>query len=80
MSESKSKWNAFESFVEGVIYDRDLSVSARLFGLFLKPFSVLFSGIVRLRLFLYQNQIFFKNKPLDCFVIVVGNLTVGGDG
>ena len=80
MSESKSKWNAFESFVEGVIYDRDLSVSARLFGLFLKPFSVLFSGIVRLRLFLYRNQIFFKNKPLDCFVIVVGNLTVGGNG
>ena len=65
MSESKSKWNAFESFVEGVIYDRDLSVSARLFGLLLKPFSVLFSGVVRLRLFLYQNQIFFKNKPLD---------------
>jgi tetraacyldisaccharide 4'-kinase len=80
MSESKSKWNAFESFVEGVIYDRDLSVSARLFGLFLKPFSILFSGIVRLRLFLYRNQIFFKNKPLDCFVIVVGNLTVGGTG
>lgn len=74
------KWSEFESFVEGVIYDRDLSVSARLFGLFLKPFSFLFSAIVRVRLALYTNRVFFKNKPLDCMVIVVGNLTVGGTG
>ena len=33
------KWEDFEGFVEGVIYDRDLSVSARLFGLFFQPFS-----------------------------------------
>ena len=80
MPNGNSKLIAFESFVEGVIYDRDLSVSARIFGLFLKPFSWLFSLIVRIRLFLYKNQIFFKNKTLDCFVIVVGNLTVGGTG
>ena len=80
MPNGNSKLIAFESFVEGVIYDRDLSVSARIFGLFLKPFSWLFSLIVRIRLFLYKNQIFFKNKSLDCFVIVVGNLTVGGTG
>jgi tetraacyldisaccharide 4'-kinase len=76
----KEKWSDFEEFVEGVIYDRDLSVSARLFGLFLRPFSFLFSGIVRLRLFLYTRRIFFKDTPLDCLVIVVGNLTVGGTG
>lgn len=76
----KEKWSDFEEFVEGVIYDRDLSVSARLFGLFLRPFSFLFSGIVRLRLFLYTRRIFFKDIPLDCLVIVVGNLTVGGTG
>lgn len=62
------------------MYDRDLSVSARLFGLFLRPFSILFSGIVRLRLFLYSNRIILHNKPLDCMVVVVGNLTVGGTG
>ncbi len=76
----KSKWNDFEEFVEGVIYDRDLSVSARLFGLFLNPFSYLFSLIVRIRLFLYAKRWFFKDKPIDCFVLVVGNLTVGGTG
>lgn len=76
----KEKWSDFESFVESVIYDRDLSVSARLFGLFLRPFSFLFSGIVRLRLFLYSNRLFLRDKPLDCLVIVVGNLTVGGTG
>ena len=76
----KDKWSDFESFVESVIYDRDLSVSARLFGLFLRPFSFLFSGIVRLRLFLYSNRLFLRDKPLDCLVIVVGNLTVGGTG
>ena len=77
---SKEKWNEFESFVEGVLYDRDLSVSARLFGLFLMPFSFVFSAIVRLRLFLFTNRIILKNKPLDCLVVVVGNLTVGGTG
>ena len=77
---TKRKWASFESFVEGVIYDRDLSVSARLFGLFLHPFSYLFSTIVRLRLFLYSRRFVFKDKPLDCLVLVVGNLTVGGTG
>lgn len=77
---AKRKWTDFEGFVEGVIYDRDLSVSARLFGLFLHPFSYLFSAIVRLRLFLYSNRIVFRDKPLDCLILVVGNLTVGGTG
>ena len=76
----QNKVRDFESFVEGVLYDRDLSVSARLFGLFLRPFSILFSGIVRLRLFLYSHRIVLRNKPLPCMVVVVGNLTVGGTG
>ena len=77
---ARRKWTDFEGFVEGVIYDRDLSVSARLFGLFLRPFSYLFSAIVRLRLFLYSHRLLFKDRPLDCLVLVVGNLTVGGTG
>ena len=76
----KQKWSDFENFVEGVLYDRDLSVSARLLGLFLHPFAILFSGVVRIRLFLYTNRIIFRNKPLNCMVVVVGNLTVGGTG
>jgi tetraacyldisaccharide 4'-kinase len=76
----QEKWSDFEGFVEGVIYDRDLSVSARLFGLFLRPLSFLFSGIVRFRLFCYTRRFIFKDKPVNCLVIVVGNLTVGGTG
>ena len=77
---TKKIFRNFEGFVEGVIYDRDLSISARLFGLFLYPFSHLFSVIVRTRVFLYGKRILLKDKPLDCFVLVVGNLTVGGTG
>ena len=77
---TQERWSDFESFVEGVIYDRDLSVSARLFGLFLFPFSILFKFIVKVRVFLYSKSLVLKDKPLDCLVIVVGNLTVGGTG
>ncbi|NDG99893.1 MAG: tetraacyldisaccharide 4'-kinase [Opitutae bacterium] len=76
----KQRWGDFESFVEGVLYDRDLSISARLFGLFLNPFSYLFYGIVWSRLFLYSKGLFFRSTRLDALVIVVGNLTMGGTG
>lgn len=74
------KWEAFESFVEAVIYDRDRSPSARVFGFFLQALSYLFGGVARLRLYLYRNRIILKDKPLGCLVVVVGNLTVGGTG
>ena len=77
---AKRKWSDFESFVEGVLYDRDLSISARIFGLFLHPFSYLFWAIVRIRLFLYNYGWFLKKIELDGLVIVVGNLTMGGTG
>jgi tetraacyldisaccharide 4'-kinase len=77
---AKRKWSDFESFVEGVLYDRDLSISARVFGLFLHPFSYLFWIIVRVRLFLYNHGWFLKKIELDGLVIVVGNLTMGGTG
>ncbi len=77
---AKRKWSEFESFVESVLYDRDLSISARLFGLFLHPFSYLFHFAVRLRLFLYRNELILKSSELNGLVIVVGNLTVGGTG
>jgi len=77
---TKNKWSDFERFVEGVLYDRDLSISARLFGLFLHPFSYIFYIIVRIRLFLYANGFFLHSIRLDGLVIVVGNLTMGGTG
>jgi len=77
---AKQRWSDFESFVEGVLYDRDLSISARMFGLFLIPFSYIFSGVVWLRLALYKRGWFFRSTRLDAMVIVVGNLTMGGTG
>jgi tetraacyldisaccharide 4'-kinase len=77
---TKEKWSDFESFVEGVLYDRDLSISARLFGLFLHPFSFVFYVIIRIRVFLYSKGYFLHSIRLDGLVIVVGNLTMGGTG
>ncbi len=77
---TKQKWSEFESFVEGVLYDRDLSISARLFGLILNPLSYIFYGIVSARLFLYSKNFFLRSTRLDGLVIVVGNLTMGGTG
>jgi len=76
----KRCWSDFESFVEGVLYDRDLSICARLFGLFLTPFSCLFRFIVWLRLSLYNLNFILKKERLNALVIVVGNLTMGGTG
>ena len=76
----KRWWNDFEAFVEGVLYDRDLSISARLFGLFLNPFSYLFRTIVWFRSILYESNFILKRERLNALVIVVGNLTLGGTG
>ena len=70
---------SFEQFTVDVIYDRRQGGKVRLFGLFLKSLSYLYGAIVGTKLFLY-NQMVFKNQPLGCLVIVVGNLTVGGTG
>ena len=69
----------FEQFTVDVIYDRRQGGKVRLFSLFLKSLSYLYGAIVGSKLFLY-NQMVFKNQPLGCLVIVVGNLTVGGTG
>lgn len=62
-----------------VIYDRRKDLPARIYGCFLKGLSWIFCGIVKFRYFLYKNRI-FRDCPLGCLVIVVGNLTVGGTG
>jgi tetraacyldisaccharide 4'-kinase len=46
---------------------------------FLQSVSVLFSGIVQARLWLYRKRI-LHDQHLGCLVVVVGNLTVGGTG
>ena len=75
----KSWLDRFAKFTADVIYDRVRGRAVWFFGGFLRALSYLFSGIVRLRLFLYETRI-LRNQPLGCLVVVVGNLTVGGTG
>ena len=60
----KQKWSDFEGFVEGVIYDRDLSVSARLFGLFLRPFLFYFQELFDFGYFVTLAGLFLKINRL----------------
>lgn len=73
------KRTQFEEFTVDVIFGRREDRAAYFYGLFLLTLSWLFDGIVRLRLWLYQQRI-LKDQPLGCLVVVVGNLTVGGTG
>jgi len=75
----RHKADAFEQFAIDVIMGRREGTLAAVFGAFLQVCSYLFSGIVQLRLWLYRHRI-FRDQPLGCLVVVVGNLTVGGTG
>lgn len=75
----KSRLDRLAKFTADVIYDRVRGRAVWFFAGFLRGLSFLFSGIVRLRLFLYETRI-LRNQPLGCLVVVVGNLTVGGTG
>jgi len=78
-SRLKSRLDALEGFLVDVVYDRRRERSAKVVGFVLNGLSYLFESIVRFRWFLYKNRI-FRNRPLGCLVVVVGNLTVGGTG
>ncbi len=52
----------------------------RWFRAFLFPLSLFYSAIIRLRNKFYDWRIFSSRKIKDCFVISVGNITVGGSG
>ncbi len=78
-SRFKSRLDALEIFLVDVVYDRRKGRAAAVVGSVLNGFSYLFESIVRFRWFLYKNRI-FRNRPLGCLVVVVGNLTVGGTG
>ena len=75
----RHKADEFEQFAIDVIMGRREGTLAAVFGAFLQVCSYLFSGIVQLRLWLYRHRI-FRDQPLGCLVVVVGNLTVGGTG
>ena len=75
----KKKLHALEQYTVDVIFGRRDERLADAYAFFLQCLSWLFSGLVQLRLWLYRNRI-FRDQPLGCLVVVVGNLTVGGTG
>jgi len=75
----KEALNEFEQFAVDVVFDRRHGKRAAVFRACMWSASQLFSLIVQLRLWLYQQRI-LRNHPLGCLVVVVGNLTVGGTG
>ncbi len=75
----RHKADQFEQFATDIIMGRSEGTAAALFGAFLQVCSYLFSGIVQLRLWLYEKRV-LRDEPLGCLVVVVGNLTVGGTG
>ena len=70
---------AIAAYAIDVVYERKKGLGAMILGAFLFVLSCLFNVIVRLRLWLYRNRL-FRDTPLGCKVVVVGNLTVGGTG
>jgi tetraacyldisaccharide 4'-kinase len=74
------RWlEGLEQFAIDVILERRYGKRASLLRVFLFALSLLFRGIVQLRLWLFRKR-YLRNHPLGCMVISVGNLTVGGTG
>ncbi|HQL86755.1 MAG: tetraacyldisaccharide 4'-kinase [Lentisphaerae bacterium] len=68
-----------EQYAIEIINGRQRSTSDRLFRVLLFLLSRAYRNVVQLRLTLYDNFI-IRRQALGCFVISVGNLTVGGTG
>ena len=75
----RSRGALFAEFTADVIYDRAEGTAATVYGILLEMLSWIFTAIVKIRFFLYDNRL-FRDTPLGCKVVVVGNLTVGGTG
>ena len=75
----KKRVNALELYTIDVIYGRRAGAGPAVYGAFLQALSWLFNGAAQARLWLYRHRI-FRDHPLGCLVVVVGNLTVGGTG
>lgn len=62
-----------------IVYDRHQGVFLHFFAFLLWMLSYIYEGIICLRTWLYETRL-FRDEPLGCTVVVVGNLTVGGTG
>ena len=70
--------NKFKKKIEGIINGNQ---KTRIFSFefLLLVISIVYFCAVKTRIFLYKIK-FLRSRKLPCFVISVGNLTVGGTG
>ncbi len=68
-----------EQYVVEIIGGRRRTVYDKIFRAFLFCLSRLYRNVVQLRLTLYRERV-LRQRMLGCFVVSVGNLTVGGTG
>ena len=68
-----------EQFAIDVILERRYGKRAFFLRIFLYLLSHIYGGIIRLRIYLYQQR-YFRWNSVGCQVISIGNLTVGGTG
>lgn len=70
----------FQTYFYQLIHSRDAhGLPVQLFLAALYLFSVIYGGLVNIRLAGYKIGI-FRRKKLGCYVISLGNITVGGTG
>ena len=75
----KESLENLEKFAVDVIYERRKGFGAATLRTVLSGLERIWSGVVALRLLLYQKRI-LKENNLGCMVISIGNITVGGTG
>lgn len=68
-----------EQYVVEIIAGRRRTTGDKVFRAFLFCLSRLYRNLVQLRLTLYSERV-LRQRMLGCFVVSVGNLTVGGTG
>jgi tetraacyldisaccharide 4'-kinase len=75
----KDRLDELEQFAMEVILHGKTGFSANLFRVFLRGLSLIYAGLIRLRLKLYRER-YIHDHHLGVPVISIGNLTVGGTG
>ena len=75
----RRKLDDLEQYAVEVILEKRHGFRATLLRAVLRILSFVYLAIVQFRLYLYRKRI-LKERQLGCFVISIGNLTVGGTG
>lgn len=68
----------FQMSLYKMVHGEEKGIISKFFLLVLYLFSYIYRHLLKLKLFLYKTNI-IKQHKLDCHVISLGNITVGGN-